>query len=266
MARVRVLMLTIVGLIFLAAGGCGPDTVVADLIQDLRQGVRMAGKFLGIDTISDVADLVAKGFSRQGDFLKPEVNGTSQQPAESLMLMLWKLIGLDGSKLGAMVMNVLIFVAHVIATNLGGAAKQPGLDHVAKDGPPTAEESAILKSESPLDWLLNKPPAALNTVLQSVHDRNLTDYLESDLNDREQAPPEDTGCIRLLMCKIKPFIWKMQQVVTEQLGASRNSNRQAAESESIVDTVLRNVPTLDEFEANGARCEAQHKHCARKFG
>lgn len=93
----------------------GPDPVSADLLQNLHSGVRMAGKLFGIDTISDVADLVAKGFSRQGYFMKPEANNSMQQQAASMLVMVWKLLGLDGSKLGALVMNALIFVAHVVS-------------------------------------------------------------------------------------------------------------------------------------------------------
>lgn len=103
-----------VALLLLVVATAGPDPVGGDFVQDVKNGVRMAGSLFGIETISDVADLVARGFSKQGVFLKPEKNTPLQKQTASMMVQIWKLIGLDGSKLGALVMNALVFVAHVV--------------------------------------------------------------------------------------------------------------------------------------------------------
>lgn len=117
MKRVRFVTLVVVVPLLLLVVGRGPDPVVGGFIQDIKNGVRMAGSLLGIETVSDVADLVAKGFSRQGMFLKPEANTPLQKDTATMMVTIWKLIGLDGSKLGALVMNALIFVAHVVSSS-----------------------------------------------------------------------------------------------------------------------------------------------------
>ncbi|XP_039433286.1 uncharacterized protein LOC120415746 [Culex pipiens pallens] len=245
----------------------GPDPVSADLLQNLHSGVRMAGKLFGIDTISDVADLVAKGFSRQGYFMKPEANNSMQQQAASMLVMVWKLLGLDGSKLGALVMNALIFVAHVIATNLGTLDK-PSPELPNRDPSKPLEEapagSSILQSESPLLWLLNNPPKQFRTLMESVRDGNLTDYLEADLGNLDETVPEDTDCIRLLVCKIKPFIWKMQSVVRDRL-LNKDGVYEPPELENLAGIVFKVVPSLEEFRANGERCESQFRHCDRRL-
>ncbi|XP_062549866.1 uncharacterized protein LOC134214525 [Armigeres subalbatus] len=253
-------------LLLLVVATGGPDPVGGDFVQDVKNGVRMAGSLFGIETISDVADLVARGFSKQGVFLKPEKNTPLQKQTASMMVQIWKLIGLDGSKLGALVMNALVFVAHVIATNLG-TVKKPGLDQHTDSELPKDDEPSILQSESPLDWLLNNPPKQFRDMLNHIKDGNVTDFLESDLANLEHTPVEDSGCIRLLICKIKPFIWKMQQVVQERLNANSEEEGYESqnESENIVDIIFRNVPKMREFQANGALCESQFKHCVRRF-
>nr|XP_019550132.2 uncharacterized protein LOC109420248 [Aedes albopictus] len=265
MKRMRLAAVVVLLLVLVVIGG--PDSVGGDFVQDIKNGVRMAGSLFGIETITDVADLVAKGFSKQGIFLKPQENTPLQQKAASMMVLIWKLIGLDGSKLGALIMNALIFVAHVIATNLG-TLKKPGLDENNDLEYTKAEESSILQSESPLDWLLNNPPKQFDGMLNTIQNTNITDYLESDLANLENTPVVDSGCIRLLICKIKPFIWKMQQVVRDRLAAGREENSEPHddEQESIAELIFRNVPKLAEFQVNGAQCEAQFKHCIRRFG
>lgn len=143
--------------------------------------------------------------------------------------------------------------------------KKPGVDQKTDPEFPKPEESSILQSESPLDWLLNNPPLQLGYMLNTIRHENVTDFLQSDLANLEHTPMEDSGCIRLLICKIKPFIWKMQQVVQERLAREENSEP-PNESETIAELIVRNVPKLAEFQANGDQCEAQFRHCVRRFG
>ncbi|XP_053686812.1 uncharacterized protein LOC128736361 [Sabethes cyaneus] len=262
--RMRFLVF-IVPVSLLLVVGSGPHPVTADFIQNLTNGVRMAGKLFGIDTISDVADLVAKGFSQQGFTSKPDVSAPMQQQAANMMGLMWKMLGMDGSKLGALVMNALIFVAHVIATNLGSFRK-PATGQISKEDVPKLDDSTILKTESPLDWLLHNPSKQFRAMLEPIQEGNITDYLEMDLQNLEQAAPEDVGCIKLLVCKIRPFIWKMQEVVRQRLAGSTGSTSESErDSESIVQTIFNSVPNMEEFQANEASCETKFKHCVRSL-
>ncbi|XP_055608205.1 uncharacterized protein LOC129755637 [Uranotaenia lowii] len=285
MARKRlILLLLICGTLLLPL----VSPVAGDLMQDLSNGVRMAGKFFGIDTISDVANLVAKGFANRNPAApgapgagpgpeQPEADTGSgpnasssqqqQQQAASMMMLVSRLIGLDGGKLGALVMNALIFVAHVIATNFG-TFKKAQLDQPAASSKPD-EPSSILHSESPLDWLLNNPPKQFRSLLNSVKDGNLTDYLEQDLAELREAPDDQSGCIKLLMCKIKPFIQKMQQVVLDRVNANRDEEQaeqlEPEEPPSVAEIIYKSVPSLQDFKTNSARCEKQFRHCVRMY-
>ncbi|XP_055528879.1 uncharacterized protein LOC129720946 [Wyeomyia smithii] len=261
MKRRMRLLVFIVPVSVLLLAGSGPHPVTADFIQNLTNGVRMAGKLFGIDTISDVADLVAKGFSQPGFTSKPEASAPTQQQAANMMGLMWKMLGMDGSKLGALVMNALIFVAHVIATNLG-TFRKPTSNQISKEDVPKPDDSTILQSESPLEWLQNNPSKQFRSMLGPIREGNITDYLEMDLQNLEHAVPEDVGCIKLLMCKLRPFIWKMQDVVRQQFaGNAENSPEPADESKNILETISKSVPNMKEFQENAARCETNFKHC-----
>ncbi|XP_058831617.1 uncharacterized protein LOC131690100 [Topomyia yanbarensis] len=265
MARVRFVVFIVPVTVLLLLVSRGPDPVAGDFIENLTNGVRMAGKLFGIDTISDVADLVAKGFSSQSFSTKPETGSPAQQQAANMMSLMWKMLGMDGSKLGALVMNAIIFVAHVIATNLG-TFRKPEFNQISKEDPPKPNDSSILQSESPLNWMLNNPSKQFRSMLDPIRERNITDFLESDLADLEQTAPEDTDCIKLLLCKINPFLWKMQEVVRNRLATTDGNSEPTEKPENIAQIIHKSVPKLNEFEANGVRCEARFKQCVRVFG
>ncbi|XP_058460009.1 uncharacterized protein LOC131435812 [Malaya genurostris] len=264
MKRLRFLVFIVLAGVLLRVGR-GPDPVAGDFIENLTSGVRMAGKLFGIDTISDVADLVAKGLSGPSFSAQPDTAVPMQQQASSMMSLMWKILGMDGNKLGALVMNALIFVAHVIATNLG-TFRKPTFNQISKEDPPKQETSSILQSESPLDWVLNNRSKQFRSMLDPIREVNITDFLEADLENLKQTASEDTDCIKLLLCKIKPFIWKMQDVVRNRLETGRDNSEPTNPPENIAQIIYKSVPKLNEFESNGARCEAQFKHCVRDFG
>ncbi|ETN65398.1 hypothetical protein AND_002835 [Anopheles darlingi] len=293
-----------------------PDRVAADLMGDIQQGLQTTGKLFGINTIADVADLVAKGFAtRRGSASEPTGTGepdsggstrssglSAQTP--SMMMAMLKLLGLDGGQLGAMLVNSIIFLAHVIGSNLGafrqpvnpldpsqaGGAPPPS-SFLAREPPPaaydrpvdgpssrhppgTGETPSDANSSSsttttsaasgfnPLEWVLRNPSKRFRVLLEQVQGTDLTEHLERELEHLNQYGPADTDCIRLLMCKIKPFIRKMQYVVRDQIvppptGGTTNQQQQQQQQSTttpgppsggeILDGIYHNLPTADEF-------------------
>lgn len=84
---------------------------------------------IGIDTASDVADLVSRAFSKTfqvnnirytskekegGD---SEAQESNQQPPQ-FMAGMFRLMGLDPSKLGALALNGLVFIAKMVRNSL----------------------------------------------------------------------------------------------------------------------------------------------------
>ncbi|XP_049542783.1 uncharacterized protein LOC125955684 [Anopheles darlingi] len=327
-----------------------PDRVAADLMGDIQQGLQTTGKLFGINTIADVADLVAKGFAtRRGNPSEPTGTGEPDSGAgaaqgagsaantagigsglsaqtPSMMMAMLKLLGLDGGQLGAMLVNSIIFLAHVIGSNLGafrqpvnpldpsqaGGASPPS-SFLAREPPPaaydrpvdgpssrhpppgTGESSATTPDANtssstttspasgfnPLEWVLRNPSKRFRVLLEQVQGTDLTEHLERELEHLNQYGPADTDCIRLLMCKIKPFIRKMQYVVRDQIvppptGGTTNQQRPQQQQQStttpgppsggeILDGIYHNLPTADEFLQQSERCDQQFRHCAREL-
>ncbi|XP_035784811.1 uncharacterized protein LOC118462861 [Anopheles albimanus] len=325
-----------------------PDRVAADLMADIQQGLQTTGKLFGINTIADVADLVAKGFAtRRGS--SSSSSSSSAGPAEptrtgedggaggagigsglsaqtpSMMVAMLKLLGLDGGQLGAMLVNSIIFLAHVIGSNLG-AFRQPVMSPLnpsiqqapgaaapsssflareppsasAYDGPPSRHPPSVGATGSttgpdsnssspttaggfnPLEWILRNPSRRFRVLLEQVQGTDLTEHLERELEHLNQYGPADTDCIRLLMCKIKPFIRKMQHVVRDRVapptGTTDDDQRQQQSSssssssttsgppsgEEILDGIYHNLPTADEFVQQSEHCDQQFRHCSRE--
>ncbi|XP_058066397.1 uncharacterized protein LOC131216017 [Anopheles bellator] len=280
-----------------------PDRVAADLMGDIQQGLQTTGKLFGINTIADVADLVAKGFAtRRGTTSEAQAapapttdeggtGGILSTQTPSMMMVMMRLFGLDGGQLGAMLVNGIIFLAHVIGTNLGAFRKptplDPGMSTFLRDPPharhpPEASPDAVPESNSsgnPLEWMLRNPSKRFRVLLDQVENSDLTEYLERELDHLDQYPPEDTDCIRLLMCKIKPFVRKMQHVVRDQItqppptgaedGDETASDPQAdqpPDGPEMLKGIYRNLPTSDEFRAQSKLCERQFTRCSREFG
>lgn len=73
--------------------------------------------------------------------------------------------------------------------------------------------------------------------------------------------PNDAECVLLLLCKLKPFIWKMQRAVNEKIvGAESQPDKKRSEKDPI-DAFFRFVPSREEFENNGVNCEDTYTAC-----
>uniref|UniRef100_A0A182QIM9 Uncharacterized protein n=1 Tax=Anopheles farauti TaxID=69004 RepID=A0A182QIM9_9DIPT len=270
-----------------------PDRVAADLMGDIQQGLKTTGKLFGINTIADVADLVAKGFAtRRGssgqDTTRPAqatesvgvVDGLLGQ-TPSMMTVMMKLLGLDGSQLGAMLVNGIVFLAHIIGTNLGAFRAPPTLDGSSSSYPPAdppvhpsgepspPSNDGQKPGSTPLEWMLRNPSRRFRALLDQVQNTDLADRLDRELDQLDRYDPEDTDCIRLLMCKVKPFIWKMQNVVRDQIlakgpaSASVPQPNTAPSGEEILSGIHKNLPTEEEFQRQSKQCEQQFRHCRR---
>uniref|UniRef100_A0A182WWD3 Uncharacterized protein n=1 Tax=Anopheles quadriannulatus TaxID=34691 RepID=A0A182WWD3_ANOQN len=287
-----------------------PDRIAADLMGDIQQGLKTTGKLFGINTIADVADLVAKGFATRRGTQEPQrpaaqatdsvsvVDGLLGQ-TPSMMTIMMKLLGLDGSQLGAMLVNGIVFLAHIIGTNLG-AFRSPSLGDTASanaqnssppfpsfpTAPPLTGESEPSQSNesqqsgtnsNPLDWLLRNPSKRFRVLLDQVKNTDLAERLDREMDQLDRYAPEDTDCIRLLMCKVKPFIWKMQNVVRDTVlskgpGPSGGGSEQASDNhaapngEEILKGIHANLPSEAEFQRQSKLCEQQFRHCRRLLG
>ncbi|XP_026330856.1 uncharacterized protein LOC113238262 isoform X1 [Hyposmocoma kahamanoa] len=148
-----------------------------------------------------------------------------------------KLFGLQPNQISAVAVNALVFVAQMISTFLTGP-KRPG---------------RLRHSEDSTSWILNKNSRALQDLLKTAKNESLPDTLDDLIT--QQGSEEETSCIRLLVCKIIPFVTRMQRTVFGNETLDSNGDIRGSAS------FYRHLPSSDEINDRSEVCERKHKDC-----
>ncbi|KAL4711167.1 hypothetical protein ACJJTC_009538 [Scirpophaga incertulas] len=233
-----------------------------NFMDHLSNGMKFATDFLGSDSVAlKVAEFVVKAFrpaNRPGS-TKPqydELNDTSQDDESfaeenrpnysvndapnpmSPLKYLVRLFGLQPSQISAVAVNALVFVAQMITTFLVGNKRRKN-HH---------------RSEDPADWILNKRSQKLQQFLSRAKNASLSEDIEDIV--RDQGDEEETDCIRLLVCKITPFVRKMQDSVFNavDLDPVPGGYRGA-------EVMYKHLPSAEEITTQSDVCERKHRDC-----
>lgn len=83
------------------------------MVTKFREGLNMAGKFLGLNTAQGVAHLVSSSLLTTRPQWPRE--GTDVGLQHGLFSGFFRLLGLDSTKLGAIALNVIIFIAQLVS-------------------------------------------------------------------------------------------------------------------------------------------------------
>ncbi|XP_060804206.1 uncharacterized protein LOC106135661 [Amyelois transitella] len=164
-------------------------------------------------------------------------NSVNEAPSPMTPLKyLVKLIGLQPNQISAVAVNALVFVAQMISTFLAG--------------PP--RPSKPYRTEDPTSWILNKNSRSLQDLLERAKNESIL----HDIDEAIKQQDEDTSCIRLLVCKITPFVHKMQDAVFDKDNITDNLKGLRG-----ADIMYRHLPTAEEIRESGDTCEQKHKDC-----
>ncbi|KAJ3630560.1 hypothetical protein MTP99_011752 [Tenebrio molitor] len=192
----------------------------------LKSGFQLAGKILGIDHATGVAQLVTEAFG------KSHPKGDGSEGPSNIFSGFLRILGFDSKKIGAIAVNAIIFVAQLISSSLS----RPSL--------PQITEARGMRSGSPLDWMMSSPQVI--RMFSHIKDKSLPDHIIMYI--KERALDEDTDCVQLLVCKGAPFIWGMQKVLD-------NSTVKGAKS------LYAHLPSLDEVVEHADLCDKKHPYC-----
>jgi hypothetical protein len=88
--------------------------VTAAVVAKFREGLNMAGKFLGLNTAQGVAHLVSSSLLKAQPQWLREGSDIGLQHG-GLFSGFFRLLGLDSSKLGAIALNAIIFIAQLVS-------------------------------------------------------------------------------------------------------------------------------------------------------
>ncbi|XP_053608291.1 uncharacterized protein LOC128674043 [Plodia interpunctella] len=234
-------------------------------IDRLSGGMKLASDFLASESIaSKVAEFVVRAFQantntqptpsptsnrRRPGFNEAYQDASAENFAEEIrpnyqvneapspmtpLKYLVKLIGLQPNQISAVAVNALVFVAQMISTFLAGP-----------------RPSKPYRSEIPTAWILNKNSRSLQDLISRAKNESILQEIDEAI--KQQG--EETSCIRLLVCKITPFVHKMQNAV---FGKENSTDLRGLRGS---DVMYRHLPTAEEIRESGDSCEQKHKEC-----
>ncbi|XP_068631858.1 uncharacterized protein [Battus philenor] len=255
-------------LLFVAPTTFGVENYRRDnFIDKFSSGMKFAYDFLGTESVAlKVADFVVRAFStvntknagkKQTEAIKdtiiednshvdessyeenrPNVNLHQTSSPVSPWRHLIRLLGLQPNQISAVAVNALVFVAQMISTFLSG----------------TRHSKVPHRSDDPSSWILTKSSKRLQDLIITAKNETLPDNIGEFIKEHEFE--EETSCIRLLVCKIKPFINKMQKTIFN----NDNSKNHYTET-SGAGILYRYLPATEEIDSRSQLCEKRHKDC-----
>ncbi|KAJ2951821.1 hypothetical protein O0L34_g13984 [Tuta absoluta] len=231
------------------------------LMDHLTNGVKFASNFLGSESVAlKVAEFVVRAFQnantpkpirrRPSDAYVDDTTGeetVEKEPNYNVnevpnpmapLKHIVRLFGLRPNQISAVAVNALVFVAQMISTFLAGP-KRP---------------SRPYRTDDPTAWILNKNSRYLQDLLEAAKNESLPETLEEII--KQQATEEETSCIRLLVCKITPFVAKMQKAV---FGDSSETHFDKGLKGSAL--LYRHLPSAEEIDQRNDHCERKHRDC-----
>ncbi|XP_072387341.1 uncharacterized protein [Diabrotica undecimpunctata] len=186
----------------------------------------MAGDFFSMDHASKVANLVSNALGSKPSPPK-HTEGTN-----NIFSGFLRLFGFENKQISAIAVNAIILIAQLIGTSLN---------------PPSKIEPKQLKEDTPFDWMLNN--SVIANLLSDTQDQKLPDKVIDYVTER--SLDEETGCVQLLLCKMKPFIKEMQRALRER-------GKRKLKGYGIL---FEYFPSAEAIADNGDRCDEKYYYC-----
>ncbi|XP_017844029.2 uncharacterized protein LOC108600773 [Drosophila busckii] len=269
----------------------------ADVMDNVNDGLKLAGQMFGINTAADVANLVAKAFSRVATSKKPaDLLNTFQQgfgaqqnepaedqseqqsdpenaqetppvdeaprrrPAEfSSVQMLSNIMRMIG--FDPRKLGALALNAIVmIAQAIGSTIMQATANR--DTGPeaifePIEHQPRAFNSDNPIDWFMQRPSTHTQRMLRRIMDRQLPEHIVDMIEAKENA---DQGGNEAACLKL--LMCKSTPIIWGMQDSLKK--RLAGEPEKLDESAYFNangffkyLPSLDEFRQHSQGCEAR---------
>ncbi|XP_050298532.1 uncharacterized protein LOC126737595 [Anthonomus grandis grandis] len=152
-----------------------------------------------------------------------------------------KLLGFDPNNIVTIALNGVIFLAQMMGSLiLRKPSEKLRMSH-------DTEESPDISMENPFDWIWQNQEIANRVSLLTSKDlsENVLNYI------KENSQNEETACVQLLICKISPFIWKMQDALTKENSLG----------EGYTSVLFHFIPTREELKKQSEICEKRFPFC-----
>ncbi|XP_028155861.1 uncharacterized protein LOC114349613 [Ostrinia furnacalis] len=254
-------MSRLVWLVLVLQAACAQEYAREGFIDRLSSGMKFATDLLGTESVAQkVAEFVVKAFqitNKPSPYKRPPPDTLEESSEESFasekrpnynveeaanpmspLKYLVRLFGLQPGQISAVAVNALVFVAQMISTFLAGN-RRPNRPY---------------RSDDPIEWVLNKRSSRLQELISRAKNESLFNDIEGIIE--EQGSNEETSCIRLLVCKVTPFVHKMQEAVFGKEGRDVKPGKLRGAA-----TMYRHLPSTDEIKERSDICERKHRDC-----
>ncbi|KAF6212287.1 hypothetical protein GE061_012809 [Apolygus lucorum] len=164
-------------------------------------------------------------------------------PANDLVGVLMRLMGLDSSKLSAIAVNALIFMAQM----LGSSLSVKSWDEKERD--------EIPPPGTPLGWIFDNSPVEARDLVHAAEDSTLPNQL---IEIVRLGTTEATDCIELLICYSAPVVWSMQRYLYKPPDPTWASM-------TPLQRMFAYFPTFKEIIHNSEGCDIQFPACKDRY-
>jgi hypothetical protein len=110
---------------------------------------------------------------------------------------------------------------------------------------------------------LNNPTEKFKNLLQDVRDAQLTPRLIEMVEEFEYNSG-DADCLKLLICKMNPFVGGMQKALNDRLekrNIGEDPNSKDTENLTQMKVLFKYLPNMTDFNLNGNLCEDKFTNC-----
>ncbi|XP_071521859.1 uncharacterized protein [Panulirus ornatus] len=220
-------------------GAASFDSLIQNHMEEVQSGLEEAGKvatIVGEDLVDSVSSLVSNHLQ--------EPSEEQVMTREGMVDGFLRMLGINPSQVGLMVLNVLIFLAELITSSLVG-------EKGTNDLPETRTGATSM-----LEWVLGGNPLKVEALLQEAQDPGLPRTIIEKL---VRATGDDTACLQLLVCKVSPLVWGLQRTVKNS--AQARAMDPDVPQKGILQTMYDSLPELDDFVVFSESCERQFPAC-----
>ncbi|XP_024218369.1 uncharacterized protein [Halyomorpha halys] len=206
--------------------------------QQIQQVTSINVVVLPLTSETEILEAAAKGAAR---LVSSGLSNVSRAPpSPDLLAKLLGLLGFDNSKLGAIAINAIIFIAQLIRTVLTETDTR-------ESEPP---------SEDPTSWIFENSPMEARELVKQATERTLPEKLIEAVRD---SSPMSTDCVELLICKGAPLMWSMQRALSRPPGPNWTTL-------SPLDRMYAGFPPLEQVADQAAVCDVRFPACRIKYG
>lgn len=112
-----------------------------------------------------------------------------------------------------------------------------------------------VREGTPFGWTITDHQRKLPSLIAGAQDNKLLEYLVEPISTMQQSTT-DGECIKLLLCKTAPFVWRMQDAVMKSIQGQADEDRQQTDG-----SPFNILSVWKEYKQHSKFCQRRYSHC-----